>query len=391
MSTIRDFSVEKHSNNQKIIIYGAAVYGELCLRGLEVCGLEVYAFADRRTDLSEYLGIKVIKPEDIKGVDNAVVLIASVNYIKQIVDFFKEEEINNFYHISSILKMQVDDARLSYQAKDVRKNCCEYDEKIADYEKSDFSINNIDLVLTQVCNLKCKDCGSLIPLYKRPCHFEMEQITRYFDRFLQAVDSVKELRLLGGETFLYPNLVELVKYYLENEKIKKIVIYTNGVIESTEQVMQQHIDKKIVIRISNYRTLSKNIEKVATNCKALNIECETLDSLIWRDMGGLERRDYSFEQCCNVYERCDNAKCPSFCKGKLYICPRAAHGQELGLFENGKDDYIDFTLDDINYSSYKEKVESLLYKRNHFEACYYCNGNNRWENPIPAAIQVKKD
>ena len=48
-------------------------------------------------------------------------------------------------------------------------------------------------------------------------------------------------------------------------------------------------------------------------------------------------------------------------------------------------------VDGVNYNDYKWKVEELLFGRNLFEACFYCNGNNKWENAIPAAIQVEKE
>lgn len=390
MSKLQEFTIENYDRNYKIIIYGAGVYGELCLKALQVYGIEVYAFADRRTDLSEYLGIKVIRPEDIKNISNAIVLITSINYIKQIILYLKKEKIQNYYIISELLRTEIDRENLSDYAKRTREDPLEYARKINDYEKEELSINNIDLVVTQFCNLKCRDCGSLIPYYQKPCHFEYEKIILYFDRLLQSVDSIKELRLLGGETFLYPDLVRLVDYYCSNSKIKKVVIYSNGVMKPANSVMEKLSNEKVLIRISNYGKLSKNIVEIIEVCKLRNIKYEVLDSMIWRDMGDVERREYTKEQCVNVYEKCENAKCPSFCKGKLYICPRAAHGEVLGFYKNGINEYIDFTDDDINYDNYKEKIEDLLFGRNFFEACFYCNGNNKWENAIPAAIQVEK-
>lgn len=391
MAELQEFIIENYDKNQKIIIYGAGVYGELCLRALQVYGIEVYAFADRRTDLLEYLGVKVIRPRDIKNISNAIVLITSINYIKQIVLYLKEEEIENYYKISKLLRTEIDKEDLSDYAKRTREDPLEYARKIDDYEKEELTINNIDLVITQFCNLKCKDCGSLIPYYQKPCHFEYEKIVLYFDRFLQSVEYIKELRLLGGETFLYPDLVRLVDYYCNNSKIGKVVIYSNGVMKPADSIIEKLFNEKVLIRISNYGKLSKSITEIVDVCKSLNIKYEILDSMIWRDMGGVERRDYSKEQCINVYEKCENAKCPSFCKGKLYICPRAAHGEVLGFYENGIDEYIDFTVDGVNYNDYKWKIEELLFGRNLFGACFYCNGNNKWENAIPAAIQIDRE
>lgn len=391
MFNLQEFSLDDYEENQKIVIYGAGIYGELCLRGLESWGIEVYAFADRRTDLTEYYGIKVINPEEICKINNVVVLLASVNYLKQIINFLREQKIENYYGISLILKAKIDDACLSDYAKGARKDPEEYQSKINDIQNKMLSIKNIDLVVTQYCNLKCKDCGSLIPCYKHPQHFSSEQVILAFDKFLNYVDYIKELRVLGGETFLYPELTEITDYYSQNPKIKRVIIYTNGVMNPSENIMKQFQDKSVLIRISNYGELSKNINKVVEMCKLYGIEYEILDSMIWRDMGGVGRRNYSKEQAINIFEKCENAKCPSFCNGKLYICPRAAHGEQLGFYKNADDEVIDFAESKLNDDKLKEKLEEFLYGRNHFEACYYCNGNNRWENPIPAAVQITKE
>lgn len=387
---MRDYVVENHKPEEQIVIYGAGVYGELCLRALEQAGICVYAFADRRTDLDEYFGKKVIRPEEIKTIENVSVLIASKEYIKQIVDFLKAEKVNNYYCITSLLETEWDENKLSFFAKRERQNIYQYGERLAHFEKPFFCINNVDLVLSEVCNLKCRDCGSLIPYYKRPCHFEMDKIIFYFDRFLQAVDSLTELRLLGGETFLYPELVQLVEYYTNHEKVEQIVIYTNAVIRPKQEVMSQLPKDKLLIRISNYGELSKNVESMVADCKEYKIDYEVSEAMIWRDMGGVGRRNYTEDQCREIYEKCDNARCPSFHKGKLYVCPRAGHGEELGLFKNGPDEYLDFTMDGIDYREHASRIEDLLYNRKLFEACYYCNGCNRWAKGIPAAIQVQR-
>ncbi len=383
-----EFDVKKYKSNRKIIIYGAGVYGEICLRCLQKNGIEPYAFADRRSDLEEYLGVKVISIDEIEKYKEDIFLLATISYMKAALDLLRKEGIKKYFSIANLLECDIDLSILSEYAKGSRKKKNEYKQALQGLAENKLIINNIDLVVTQYCNLRCKDCGSLMPYYKKPNHFDYNSIIWSFDRFLDKVDYVNELRILGGETFLYPNLPEIVNHYASDKRIEKIYIYTNGVMPFKDEDLKRICTKKTYIRLSDYGVLSKNKDTLINLCRKYEIAYEVLDSGEWRDMGGIEKRDYSKEKLEEVFKKCENAKCPSFCDGKLYICPRAAHMEKLGFFCNDASEVIDFT-GDVNDIS-KADIEDFLYARSSFEACYYCNGNNRWENAIPAAIQKEK-
>ncbi|SKB95007.1 4Fe-4S single cluster domain-containing protein [Lachnospiraceae bacterium] len=384
---LNDFVVDKFNRMTPVVIYGAGVYGELCLRCLESVNIIPYAFADRRSDMTHYMGIKVIAPEQIKNVKNAVVLLASVTYLKVIIDFLKHEGVDNYFIISSLLKLSINEDKLSDYTKGVRKLDREYEKAVEDIVNRKLRISNIDLVVTQYCNLRCRDCGSLMPYYKTPHHFEAAYIVNSFDRLMFHINELDELRILGGETFLYPNLTDIVSHYSTNTKIKKIYIYTNAVMLPEEDVLRGIRSDKTCLRISDYGELSRNKTALINSCEKNGILYEILNENEWRDMGGVEKRSYTVTQLKNVFNKCENAKCPSFCNGRLYICPRAAHLEKIGIFQNKEFEVMDFSSEKKAARYTKKDIEDFLYGREYFEACYYCNGNNRWENLIPPAIQ----
>lgn len=386
MYTIKEFKVGSYDHS-KILIYGAGDFGELCLRCLQEHQIKPFAFLDRRGEIDSCFGIKVVPPNEIGNIENPIILLASNRYLKSMIDYLEENNISNYYGISELLDTNIEESVLTDHAKEVWKNKIEYKKALDDLCGERLWINNIDLVLTQLCNLKCRDCGSLMPYYKRPRHFDLDQLFASFDRFMAFADRVKELRLLGGETFLYPYLDQVVHHYKDNANIGGIYIYTNAVMLPSEDVMERITNEKTCIRISDYGALSKNKESLQALCKKHNLRCEVLDSTEWRDMGGVEKRNYSKEKLIHVFEKCENAKCPSFCEGKLYICPRAAHMEKLGFFANSEDDVLDFTSEEACKDLTKDKIERFLFGREYFGACDYCNGNNKWENIIPAAIQ----
>ena len=73
-------------------------------------------------------------------------------------------------------------------------------------------VGSIDVSLTTRCNLKCKNCGSLMPLYAHPKDVELDVIIKSLDRFFACVDRVVRVNVIGGEPFLYPYLADVVDF-----------------------------------------------------------------------------------------------------------------------------------------------------------------------------------
>lgn len=106
----------------------------------------------------------------------------------------------------------------------------------------------------------------------------------------------------------------------------------------------------------------------------------------WKDLGGLNLRGYTDDALKKLYADCLMSKCYTFYRGILYLCPRAAHGERLGFFNNLMDEYIDYN----NMSDPRINRKKLLKVINNTEsltACKYCNGSCVRSRSIPAAIQ----
>ena len=77
-------------------------------------------------------------------------------------------------------------------------------------EDFELVVGSIDVSLTTRCNLKCKNCGSLMPFYAHPKDVELDTIIKSLDRFFSCVDRVVRINVIGGEPFLYPHLAEVI-------------------------------------------------------------------------------------------------------------------------------------------------------------------------------------
>lgn len=82
----------------------------------------------------------------------------------------------------------------------------------------------------------------------------------------------------------------------------------------------------------------------------------------WSDLGALESRDYSDENKEKMFGMCFMSKCYTFYRGKLYVCPRAAHGERLGAFHNKENEYIDFNSNE-GIMERKNKLKNCLKKQ----------------------------
>lgn len=390
MKELKAFSYENYSTDRKIVIFGAGLYGELALRALEKWDIPVYGFVDSKYTEGQYMGYPVIRPSQLLDIGKLTVLLASKYYIREMMCLLESNQIFDYFSIELLLQTELDESILSEYAREAYHNTSAYQFVTNNLNSEKLLICNVDLVLTQYCNLRCRDCGSLIPYYKQPRHYDANKIVESFDKFLNVIDGLHELRLLGGETFLYPELIKILNHYKNNSKIDKIVIYTNSTIVPSEEVLHALNDNKVVVHLSDYGCISGEIDRLKYLLNDYGINHVAHEYEEWRDMGNLQRRLYSKEQVSQIFQNCANANCPSFINGKLFICPRAGHGESIGAYENKEDEIVDFN----NYEDKHElrkKIRKVLFERDYFEACYYCNGNSARNKSIPAAIQMKRN
>ena len=384
---IKAYQKEDYFEGQNIIIYGAGIYGEIAFNALKTWGVSTYCFADRNETVTVKCGLPVIRPDEIKKVNNAAVLLASVNYLNEMAEFLSKEGVQNFYSISELLETRIDDKNISEYSKDIIRNSGGYRFNLESLANDKFTLRNIDLVVTEYCNLRCKDCGSLLPYYQKPRHVSLEEIENPLRNFLDTIDELYELRLLGGETFVYPYLSSLLDLCGKLDKVKRIVIYTNSTIVPDDLIFEKIKKNGVVLHMSNYGIYSTKVYELEQKCSEYGIEYYTHEYCEWRNMGTTEFRDYNPDTVKRIYMMCDNAKCPSFYRGKLYICPRAAHGEGIGAFKNAEGESVDFTgIIDIHEK--RKELNTLLKEKELFHACYYCNGNSVHAKPIPAAVQL---
>lgn len=98
------------------------------------------------------------------------------------------------------------------------------------------------LHLTDKCNLHCIGCYSNVPNRNNQESLDTESIKSILKKL--GDNKVKTLVFSGGEPFLRPDLVEILKYARKRAHIRKIILATNGTI----------IQEKVLRKIKRYTT-----------------------------------------------------------------------------------------------------------------------------------------
>lgn len=386
MRITRTFTEKEFDREKKILIYGAGNYGTIALGGLKKLGISPTFIVDKNHAGERYHNIPVISTEDIADYKNDIFLIASLNYFGEIVERLMEKKIENIYDIEYLISI-CPDCYLDEYTLDEKNNIDKYRNVINNYYPNQLVIGHVEVVLTEKCTLKCKDCANLMQYYEKPENIEMDNIFETFDNFLSTIDVLLEMRVLGGEPFLVKDIDKLIEHYACNEKIKKITIYTNSTIIPDKNVVKSLKNEKVSVHMSNYGKVSRKIDGLDRLFSKEGIRHYIHEYRSWNDLGDIKERKYTDKIMKKLYSECIMAKCYTFYRGKLYMCPRSAHGERLGAFINSEKEYINYTGMVDSEQTKKELIEMLKHTE-WLTACNYCNGSCVRSKNVPAAEQM---
>lgn len=296
--------------------------------------------------------------------------------------------IKNEFENESILKIPKNKRKIIY----IKKIICNPKKTFLYLTGKVFSIKYIEMVLTTACTLNCKGCSALMGYYKNPYNTDLDQNIKTLDRLLNSVDSLYQLRLLGGEPLCYPNLYEILSYTNKNDKIKRVTIVTNGtLIIKDNRILELLKNKKFDVFISNYGKISSKKDELIKQLKDNNIKYELrAEDFLWRDYGDLECRNRSEKELKKQFLNCE-IMCNSLFEGELHHCPRSSHGTKLNKLPLRNQDYIDLLNEDLTQKQLRKELYKFFYKYvPYVEACNYCNSGTKCIKTMPAGLQENR-
>lgn len=248
-------------------------------------------------------------------------------------------------------------------------------------------IAHIELPVTTRCNLRCKDCGNLIPFYPHPADFDVEQLIRDVDDLLYHVDRVHRFIVMGGETFLYRELYRLLRYLTQQKKINLVHLFTNGCVMPGPDILQLLKHRKILVSVSSFaEEVSPRKPDLIARLGENGIHCKIEDNM-WRDLGGFTPAVDSYpETLKRRFAACSVKGCHNLIHGEYHLCPRSAHGEQLGQFAPDASDKV-VIRNRRDRPAFKKERQALLRKES-IAACSKCTGQPE-ENLYPG-IQMSE-
>jgi len=386
------------SSYRFLYIWGAGNLGKEVGARLQELGVSITGYWDSRAKtLGDLNGVETIEPFFTKGTleDTAVVFCITSSFVKDhcladlrrhgFCNLIKGDQIyaglicdfNDVTRFKSCRDATACDVYTCQKNEAFHKRLLGLENRPVE---ATLYFKNITFVINQKCTLKCKYCYSYSNAYtnERRINFPLNQILSDIDRTFDCIDGVKVVPLIGGETFLHPDLDAIVKRFLEKSNFGVLNVTTNGIVRIAEGHLEALQDSRIQVVFSNYKTslspkqrdiFDRNVDLVKSSGTQVIVLNETPQ---WMVPTTLWDRNYPLEVMEEKRRACLN---PLVCKyiknGKFFPCTVADSLYSIGMAEYPKD-YVELS-NDATRDQIRESIFALL-KRSHFDSCRHCDG-----------------
>lgn len=381
-----------------LTIYGAGFQGLLAAHLLDKQGIKVLCFCDmdKAKQGATYYGLPVYSPEQMKELypDATVVvtpysLIPAFRYVQNelgyksvvtpyslFLDFDSEEfdklsELPDWYYSGNV----------DYHIDLFLRMCVNL--------LTEHTLYSADISVTEYCNLKCKNCTSLMPCYENPRHFTLDEMKYYIDTITKD-RYFHHFNVEGGEAFVWKPLADFIDYLNNMPNLMHIYLYTNGTVIPDEKLLKVLSHKKVLVRISDYGKYSKIDELVKVFDKH-NVRYKVIMQK-WYELSAFSKTPKEGEALKRVTDTCcktqpDGNGGPYVINGKMFYCPIQGNLHNLRIFVSPESDYIDLRE---NTPDLQERIERILKKERFPLLCKYCYGRTYAGMEVPPAVQLEK-
>jgi len=391
-------TIEKIKNEKlPVIIFGARSVGEALFYACQEKGIKVECFCDNNINATKkpVCGLEVVYAPDLKKKYQDAIFLISAADIKDVVEQLHNLGFSKWYPSNLLLRnFNVYQYQLSFPQDFVQYTVDTSFLCHDSYLTPDkLFLRSVDIIITERCSLKCRDCSNLTQYYKSPKDCDIKEVIESIDAFCNIIDEVNEFRVIGGEPLMNKEFHLIVKRLTDEPKVKRVVIYTNGTIVPREEQIEYLKHKKVLFIITNYGPLSKNLKALTQILQRNKITFYTEKAQRWTDCAKIGRHYRSLEGQKEIFKNCCAKNTFTISDGKLYRCPFVANAARLYAVPDYKDDYVSFLQElreGINISEIKKKIRVFLLEKEFLKTCDFCNGRSFGDPYIIPAIQINK-
>jgi len=257
---------------KKVIIWGAAALGKSVGAYLLSQGIDFEEYWDLRSDeIKELNGKRIVKPFVAEYDRDTTLLIYCISNLvinlvirKQLINKNYFNNLPGFNLFMAVLCPSDIKCGLNMEACRKSASCLKIycgrmmalfaHERIIANQEYPLHIDGITLIINQKCNLSCKHCTSYMNAYSKSdqINFHKDDITRDIHNFMDSIDSVASMTVIGGEPFMHPDISEIMRVLLGYKNVGFISISTNGVYPIKPEQLLGLIDDRVVVAFNNY-------------------------------------------------------------------------------------------------------------------------------------------
>ena len=249
-------------------------------------------------------------------------------------------------------------------------------------------MNRLVADLTNACTLKCKHCVQRIPEAVKPRIYDIEPILEACKRIITVVAGVNEFGIEGGEVLLNKDYPQIIKWALQEPKIKRVVLLTNGTIEMEDDVADLLSNPKFCLWLDDYGDLSKSKQKIIGYCEKNDISYKIYSQRSWLNVTEVKEYNETEAELINKFESCDWSWCFGVAEnGVFHRCTRAYYADLYGLTSCHDEEIYVLETDNLEV-----ELRRLLIEKKYLEGCKYCVGSFN-ADPVGRAEQcsIKKN
>jgi len=383
--------------NIPVVIFGSGTVGEAVFYACVNAGIRVDCFCDNNINKTKHpiCGLEIIYTPELKNKYKDAIFLISAADIKDVVEQLNSLGFSKWYSTSSFLRnfdiYQYEfSAPIDFVGYTV-STCLLCHDNYLNPDK--LFLRSVDIIITERCSLKCRDCSNLMQYYKAPKDCTVVELMQSIDAFCAFTDEINEFRVIGGEPFMNKEFHLIARRLINEPKVKKVVFYTNGTIIPNDDQLKSLMHKKILIIITDYGSLSKKIAGLVQLLKQNNIAFYAPKAQGWTDCAKISKHCRNTQQLKKIFMDCCAKNLATLSDGKLYRCPFSANTDRLWAIPEQDNDYINILQNferGIGVIEMKNRIRAFLLKKDFLKVCNYCNGRPFGSLEIPPAEQINK-
>ena len=377
-----------------IVIFGAGFVGEYIGKRCTAAGISVAAYCDNVLGRNggEAFGRPVrTLPALIEAYGESIVFLIAVRDIDTVVQQLAAAGDFPWHPVCDLYELSDIPQTLPFMDRQKLEAAWYVHDHYCDAER--LTLNTLDFVITERCSLRCRECSNLMQYYEKPQNFGLPALQEQIARLLTVYDEVYELRLLGGEPFVHPEMKEIITFLNGQDAIKRLCIYTNATILPGDDVFAVMAEGgKTWFSVSDYHALSRNLTPMIAKLETFGIGYERKPVDYWTRCASFEKHNRTPAENRRIFYECCAKDLLTLLGGRLYPCPFIANAMNLKGIPAAQCDYVDL-MADKSAEELRTELRAKLKNRPYYVSCDYCLGRPavafvREEDKIPPNEQT---